>query len=287
MSTVSSQSTIKDSLRLLCVSPSEPRWIGITVQLGNENISEPHYRWATSAHEALTILRREIFDAILIVSDITNEQKQLHFPQILQLLEAMRTSGHDEPASIVIDAVEDSDWAKLCTLDCEVIISRRSWNAPALVPTLIRSVRRNEVQRSKHQMEIQTRKHELREQSESRNILKHLETIVTDRQLFEGRQQSDSTSLPDNLHSIYSHLLRSFCMMGEGTLTTELTQLADILTTANISATDVLKMHIDHTRSLVEKLRSKSARHVLVRADLLIIELLVHLGDEFHSHRDS
>jgi len=133
-------------------------------------------------------------------------------------------------------------------------------------------------------MEMQTRKNEQREQSETQHILKHLETVLADRQLFERQKNEPTTPLPDNLQSLYSHLLRTFCMMGEGTLSSELSQLADILTTANVSATEVLKMHIAQTRLLVEKLRSKSARHVLVRADLLIIELLVHLGDEFHSH---
>jgi hypothetical protein len=76
-------------------------------------------------------------------------------------------------------------------------------------------------------------------------------------------------------------------MMGEGTLTAELTQLTKILTTANATTAEVLKMHVEQTQKLVAKLGSRGSRHVLVRADLLIIELLVHLGDEFHSYTRS
>ncbi|MBD3676691.1 MAG: hypothetical protein HUJ26_24525 [Planctomycetaceae bacterium] len=278
------QPNFSDSLRLLCVSPTEPSWIGITVQLGKERISEPHYRWASTVQEALTILRREIFDAILMVTDLEQQPEQLQPSIIHQFLDAMRTSGHDEPAVLVIDSLEDSLWTELCQLECDIIISHRSWNAPALVPSLIRSVRRNEIHRSKRHMETQTRKHEHRTHSETQQIIKHLESIIIDRQLFERTGEEPDSSLPENLQSLYAHLLRTFCMMGEGTLTTELAQLAEILNTANVTATDALKMHITQTRSLVEKLKSKSARHVLVRADLLIIELLVHLGDGFHAH---
>lgn len=270
-----------DSLRLLCVSSSEPSWIGITIQLNHKKVSEPHYRWSSTPQEALTILRREIFDAILIVEEVKLVNGELEIVNILRLLEAMRTSGHDEPALVVIDQLNEEDWTEMCQLGCDIVLSKRNWDAPALVPTLLRSVKRNELQRSNQRIEASSRKLAIREKSETRNIFTHLEQIIHDRELL--KRDYHSSEFPAEVQSLYGHLLRTFCMMGEGTLSTELSQLTKILTTANVTTADVLKMHVEQTRELVDKLGTRGSRHVLVRADLMIIELLIHLGDEFHS----
>ena len=55
-----------NNLRLLCVSPVEPSWISLTLQLDAEGSHEPHFRWASTATEALAILRDESFDCLII-----------------------------------------------------------------------------------------------------------------------------------------------------------------------------------------------------------------------------
>ncbi|MDB4637411.1 hypothetical protein OAF24_00770 [bacterium] len=274
-----------DSLRLLCVSSSEPSWIGITIQLNYKQVREPHYRWSSTPHEALTILRREIFDAILIVKDVNSENDSLEVVNILQLLEAMRTSGHDEPVVVVINQLGDEEWAEMCQRGCDIILSERNWNTPALVPSLLRSVKRNELQRSNQRIEAANRKLSVREKTETQTIFTHLQQIIHDRELLQ--RETHSSEFPEEVKDLYGHLLRTFCMMGEGTLTAELSQLTKILTTANATTAEVLKMHVEQTQELVAKLGSRGSRHVLVRSDLLIIELLVHLGDEFYSYTRS
>jgi len=269
-----------ESLRLLCVSSQEPSWVGITIQLGNEKISEPHFRWSSTPQEALTILRREIFDAILIVQHLDDSDDTFSIPHIFRLLEAMRTSGHDEPALLLISQLKDEEWEQLCRLECDVLISSRSWDAPALVPFLLRSVRRNQLQRKNQRIESSIRKQNVREKTTTEKTFKHLQQILHDHRLLRQSQHCETISIPDELKETYNHLLRTFCMMGEGTLTTELTQLSRILSTAGLRLADVVQLHVEQTEHLVDKLGARGTRHVLARADLLIIELLMHLGDE-------
>ena len=273
-----------DSLRLLFVSSREPSWVGITIQLSHEGVREPHYRWSSTPQEALTILRREIFDAIIITKELADEDTPWDDQLILQLVEAMRTSGHDEPALLVTSYLSDLEWAQLCQHDCDVLISQRSWDAPSLLPAILRAVNRVEVHRSNRKLETTERKRTVRDRTDVDSILKHLHQILEDRQLLSPTSRDRSEQIPEELRKVYSHLLRTFCMMGEGSLTAELTQLSGILTTAHLSTTTALRMHLEETQTLITKLGAKGARHVLVRADLLIIELLTLMGDEWYSH---
>ena len=68
------------------------------------------------------MLRREILDAILNAKDLAVEDPPWDDQLSLQLVEAMRTSGHDEPALLVTSYLSDLEWAQLCQHDCDVLI---------------------------------------------------------------------------------------------------------------------------------------------------------------------
>ena len=69
--------------------------------------------------------------------------------------------------------------------------------------------------------------------------------------------------------------------MGSGNLGMEIAQLAELMVLAGISLRDALGFHLERVESLVRGLGNRSARHVMARADLLALELMIHIGDGY------
>jgi CheY-like chemotaxis protein len=88
-------------------------------------------------------------------------------------------------------------------------------------------------------------------------------------------------NLPVELVAHYRELLRTYVIMGSGTLAEELQQLVRLLVRAGISARDTMQMHLAVLEDLVHGLGHRSTRHVMTRADLLILEIMMHLADQY------
>ncbi len=90
-----------------------------------------------------------------------------------------------------------------------------------------------------------------------------------------------SVDLPPNLVVRYEELLRAYVIMGAGNLAREMTTLAELLTTAGFTAHQAMKLHLQVLEDLIRGLGNRSARHVMNRADLLILEVMVHLAEGY------
>ena len=66
--------------------------------------------------------------------------------------------------------------------------------------------------------------------------------------------------------------------MGSGNLSGELRRLAELLVVAGLTARQTLQLHLHVLEELVHGLGSRSTRHVMNRADLLALEVLLHVG---------
>jgi hypothetical protein len=87
--------------------------------------------------------------------------------------------------------------------------------------------------------------------------------------------------LPAELIRHYRELLRTYVIMGSGNLTGELKRLAELLVIAGLSERQTLQVHLHVLTELIHGLGSRSTRHVMNRADLLAIEVLLHVGDSY------
>jgi hypothetical protein len=70
-------------------------------------------------------------------------------------------------------------------------------------------------------------------------------------------------------------------IMGSGNLSAEMSTLVEMLASAGVSAPKAVALHVRVVEELVRGLGSRSARHVMARADLLVLEVLVHLGEGY------
>ncbi len=88
-------------------------------------------------------------------------------------------------------------------------------------------------------------------------------------------------ALPPELTAHYRELLRIYVIMGSGNLADELRRLAGLLVAAGITARQTARMHLAVVAEMISGLGSRSSRHVMTRADLLILEVLMHLGEGY------
>src|SRR5690606_22375734 len=79
----------------------------------------------------------------------------------------------------------------------------------------------------------------------------------------------------------YRQMLRAYVMMGSGHLRREVTHLARLLTKAGISGRQFLELHLYVLEDTVIGLGNRSCRHVLHRADLLGMEVIMRLADGY------
>ena len=278
-------------LRLLCVGPREPSWIGLTLQLDAEGGIEPQFRWASTAAEALTLLRDDPFDAVLIAAGSDG------FAEAASLVKAIRASGCEDPLVLLAPRISDADWLDLSSAECELLQAARLWDSPALVSVLKRAIVRSEQTRQSRRLEIAQTKRMARERDETEHLLSQQRRIIDDldaRDATEpanvarqalldcfGRAAPCRTALPSEINSYYQELLRTYVIMGSGNLGGEIAKLADLLAVAGCGPREALSLHLERVESLVGGLGNRSTRHILARADLLALELMIHLGESY------
>jgi hypothetical protein len=76
-------------------------------------------------------------------------------------------------------------------------------------------------------------------------------------------------------------MLRAYVVMGAGNLADEMTKLAGLLADASVSARRAMQLHVHVLEELIGSLGNRSARHVMNRADLLVLEVMAHLADGY------
>ncbi len=278
-------------LRLLCVGAREPSWIGLTLQLDAEGGIEPQFRWASTPAEALTLLRDDPFDAVLIAA--VSEA----FAEAASLVKAIRASGCEDPLVLLAPRISDADWLDLSREECELLQSARMWDSPALVSVLKRAIVRSEQTRQSRRLEIAQTKRMARERDETEQLLSQQRRIIDDLDARDATEPSNvarqalldcfgratpcRTALPTEINGYYQELLRTYVIMGSGNLGGEIAKLADLLAVAGCGPREALSLHLERVESLVGGLGNRSTRHILARADLLALELMIHLGESY------
>lgn len=251
----------------------------------------------------LSHLRDEVFDAVLVS----------HEPGVLDaldLVEGLRAGGNDEPM-IVLGAAPSAQLAALChEVGADAYCCVAETTTRSLLWTFARAIERSQLIREHRrlvQMEQQRLAHEHQEAerllAEQRALIAELE-LIREGRVGEGEigsggdtpNDSSSTSpplplsssppsaaadLPERLVAHYRELLRAYVVMGAGNLADEMAKLANLLTEADVSAQRAMQLHVHVLEELIGSLGNRSARHVMTRADLLVLEIMAHLADGY------
>ena len=276
---------LPEVLRLLCVGAVEPAWVNLVLQLDAGGCTEPRIQWVSTSAEALVHLRNAGFDAILIQVD---EHLQTAGCDPRALLSAMRADGNDDPVLLIANHADDDLWALACETAAEVLVSPRGLESRAMATMLASTLERSAMLREARRLATADRRRLDRERDEASQLLDQQRQLI--RQFEAGGPENSPQAadaapvpaqppLPADLNEHYQELLRTYVIMGSGSLGAEIARMADVLAGVGYTPRQTLQLHVERVEQLVRGLGNRSTRHVMGRADLLALELMVHLGE--------
>jgi hypothetical protein len=250
---------------------------------------------AVGVTAGLAHLRNEMFDAVLAS----------HEPGVLDALdfiEGLRAGGNDEPMLILGTAPSSEMTALTYEVGADAYCCVAESTTRSLLWTFARAIERCQLIREHRrlvQAEQQRLAHEHQEAerllAEQRALISELERI-RDLSTEHGARSTESettlllpapcplllaSDLPDRLVTHYREMLRAYVVMGAGNLSDEMNTLANLLAEAGISAKQTMQLHVQVLEELISSLGNRSARHVMNRADLLVLEVMAHLADGY------
>ncbi len=267
-------------LKVLYIATPSRNGAWLAEAFAADSAAEILLKEATGQAEGMERLRDEVFDAILV----SHEPGEL---DALDLVEGYRTGGAEEPI-VVLGTPSESEMAVLCyEVGADGYVCVPASTTRNLIWIVARAVQQHHLaheNRRFHQAE-QTRL--AREQDEARRVLQEQRAAVEEfRPGLLGKPDraapaAEEVALPPELTAHYRELLRIYVIMGCGNLADELRHLAGLLVVAGITARQAAGMHLGVLAEMIQGLGARSSRHVMTRADLLILEVMMHLGEGY------
>jgi len=229
-------------------------------------------------------LRDEVFDAVLV----SHDPGEL---DALDLIEGYRTGGAEEPI-VVLGTPAETEMAVLCyEVGADGYVCVGTTTTRNLIWTVALAVEKRHLMHENRRFHQAEQSRLQREQDEARRLLEEQRAAVRDFRFgpSRGDEQDDKTELPPTmstwcpaeLTAHYRELLRIYVIMGSGNLGQELRRLTRLLVAAGISAQQTVRLHLDVVEEMIHGLGARSGRHVMTRADLLILEVMMHLGEGY------
>ena len=273
-------------LRVLFITGYQRTGGWLAEALVTESSSDVLLEEAVGAAAGMARLRDEVFDVVLA----SHQENEL---DALSLVAGIRAGGSDEPVVVLGDAPEDDLLGDCFEAGADAYLSVPSANARTLIWTVVKAVERTVLLRDNRRLVEAERQRLAQEHQEADRLLEQQRAVIDD---LEAALASDSAArssaapegnsaiqatLPSALLTHYRELLRAYVIMGSGNLTAEMGQLAELLVNSGISARQAMRMHLDVLEEMVRSLGSRSARHVIARADLLALEIMVHMAEGF------
>lgn len=256
-----------------------------------ESISDLRLEEVVGSAAGMARLRDDTFDAVLV----SHDPPELN---ALELIEGYRAGGAHVPI-IVMGLQSEQEMATACfEVGADGYVCASTTTSRNLIWVIARAVQHHQLIRENHKLNLDQHQRLQREHDEAERLLRQQRTLVGDLKSIQNRSLpavgesrsrdslSDATpherlQLPRELVLHYRELLRAYVIMGSGNLACELSRLADLLVTAGISARQTMQLHVLVLEELVGGLGSRSTRHVMTRADLLVLEIMVHLADNY------
>lgn len=224
----------------------------------------------------LSRVRDEIFDAIVLCHEPPHVDG-------LELLEGLRGGGCEEPV-LVLGSPSEAEMATACLeLGADAYVCLPATTTRNLLWTISRAIERQQLIRENRRL-VHAEQHRLElEQHEAQRLLRQQRALLRQVDQLYGSQSAEleAGGMPSALVAHYRELLRAYVIMGTGNLAGELSRLANLLVLARVDGKQMLGLHLNVLGEQIQGLGNRSARHVLARADLLIVEVLLHLVESY------
>lgn len=282
-------------LRILHICDRRRTGSWLAEALAQDGGCEIELHEAMGSAAGLSRLRDEVFDAVLV----THEPGEL---DAVGLVEGYRAGGADEPI-IVLGNQSEQEMAVFCfEVGADGYVCVHTGTTRALIWMVARAVQRYQLIRENRRLYQNERQRLEREHEEAERLLRQQRELISDLESLtgrllesgEGNRTSDEPAiaqirsrkcsirlpgLPEPLVLHYRELLRAYVIMGSGNLGNELSRLAELFATAGVTSRQIMQLHVHVVSELIRGLGSRSSRHVMTRADLLALEIMIHLAE--------
>ncbi len=233
---------------------------------------------------AMASLRERNLELVLL----GHEPGHLDAPAIVQ---AMRLSGAEEP--VVVLGRESAPEMAVCCFEAgaDDYLCVQSATVEMLLWSIRRAVARAQLVQQNRLLQQQRQQALEQEQVQAAGRLEHHDRLVRHLQCQDAQGLQETTGgpgvswglgalvpLPESLQAFYLDLLRAFVVMGCGSLQQEVEQLAVALGRLALPVPRVIQLHRHALQTLLRGRGNRSCRHLLARADMLLVELLAHLA---------
>lgn len=290
------------SLRVLHIYPGACPEAQLAAAFATDNAVQIQLTEVAGAADGLERLNVASFDAILVTHHETFDA--------LAIVEGVRGAGGDE-ALVILGSLSELEMAPLgFEVGADAYLAKPTTSTRGLLWAIARAVERSRLLRENRRLGQLERSRLEREHHEAEQLLCEQRALVRDLEELHRRCEDDgeaagaapsageqlaarteiadaASELPPPLVAHYRELLRTHVIMGSGTLADEMRLLAELLASAQISARQTLQLHLVALEELVRGLGARSTRHVLTRADLLVLEMMLYLAEEYRRRATS
>jgi DNA-binding NarL/FixJ family response regulator len=232
--------------------------------------------------ECFELLRDTHFDVLVLVQPTAN---------VSELFEALHGGGHELP--VVILGAEASGDAEVAAhaAGAAAYCALPTATAQSLAHVLERTVQHAQLAREHRQLTFAEQLRTEHEHAEAERLLAEQRSLVHELESLAdlevgigndshaGPSTSTGDELPAHISAHYAELLQAYVVMGSGSMVNDVQRLAEKLAAVGCSAHQAMQLHLAALEELVRSLGSRSARHVLNRADLLVLEVMVWLAE--------
>lgn len=287
--------SIPPLLRVLYVANRQRTGGWLAEAFSSDSVSNVHLEEVVGSAAGLARLRDETYDAVLLSHDP---------PELdaLDLVEGYRAGGAHEPI-IVMGLQSEQEMAAACfERGADGYVCASTTTSRNLIWVLARAVQYHQLMRENHRLSLAQQQRLQREHDEAERLLEQQRALVGDLEAIQQRAQARLDEglsqpcemagpapsripphLPRELVFHYRELLRAYVIMGSGHLACELSRLAGLLAAAGVTARQAMQLHVLVLEEMVGGLGSRSTRHVMTRADLLALEIMVHLAENYRT----
>lgn len=285
-------------MRVLYITNRQRTGGWLAEAFASDSASDIQLQEAAGSVAGLARLRDETFDAVLV----SHEPGEL---DALDLIEGYRAGGAEEPI-VVLGTQSEQEMGAFCyEVGADAYVCVNTTTTRNLIWIVARAVQRFQLVRENRRLNQAERQRLQREHDEAERLLKQQRILIHDLDADPAQGKALASEpileqgigsvaayadpapataqpdLPEELVHHYRELLRTYVIMGSGNLARELSRLADLLATAGVSARQTMRLHVHVLEELVRGLGSRSTRHVMTRADLLVLEIMIHLAEGY------
>lgn len=233
--------------------------------------------------DGLARLRERVFDVVLV----GHAEEELDAPAVLDVI---RAASSDIQPVVVLGLLDDPELAARCfEAGADACLDTRTTTTRTLLWQIARARERHLLLLENQRLQVAQHQRQSWEQDEVTRWFDQQRELLTPENtpLTAGESVPEAcAALPASLAADYDKLLRAYVVMGAGQLSAALDHWSLRVARSPISGRQILALHLQSVERVLAGLGSRSARHVLQRADLLIIEVLAQVADHARSSPD-